>query len=153
MLHRSVTLIRRSECARPNESSSSPDWGAPDTSVVPSWISWVNEVLLTSSDKVDRGAKAWLFQREHPFDRDQGTTENVRREFDTGRERIQRIAQLLERVQTHVGTLAAIAVLVSNEVELLARRQLFERITHTALGHNDELISRLGGTPIDDSRS
>ena len=53
----------------------------------------------------------------------------------------QAVAQFLQRVALHVRALAAIAVLVGDEIELSCRgASLFERMLHAALGHDDEFV-------------
>src|SRR4026207_2267901 len=100
MLQRSVTLMRRLSCARPNVSTSG----------------------LVSM----RGS----LNGEHALERDACAAHHVFAQFHARFEIEQRIAQLLERVQPHIRALAAVAVLVGDEIELLFRSQLMERVRY-----------------------
>src|SRR5215469_18892753 len=61
----------------------------------------------------------------------------------------QTVAYLLERVELHIRTLAAIAVLVGDEIKLASGRELFERVADAAFRHHDDLGSVARFTPID----
>src|SRR5579863_10061222 len=124
MLHRSVTLMRRS--------------------------SWTRSKV--SRRGVNVLSRFTLLHRQHALDGRAGPRHQFGRQFHAWLQIAQRVAQLFERIALHVGTLAAIALLVSNEIKFLAGRQLLKRVTDAALGHDDELLGILSGAPIDDGR-
>src|SRR5579885_1038373 len=136
MLQRSVRLMRRSEWIRPYVSIRGPEIGACGELPGESWTSWLT-----------------LTYREHAFERNQRAIHDLGRQFDTRPQSLQASLQLLERVQLHIRALAAVAILVRDEMKLFARRELFERIPDSALRHHDKFGSALLRAPIDDGRS
>src|SRR5579864_9732614 len=90
--------------------------------------------------------------RQHTLDRRTGPGHQFRGQLHARRQIAERVAQLFESIALHVGTLTAIALLVSNEIKFLAGRQLLERMAHAALRHDNELFGILRGAPIDDGR-
>ena len=75
---------------------------------------------------------------EHAFEGDLRPPYDLFGQLHPGREVAQAVPQLLERVPLHIGALGAVAVLVGDEVEPLARRQLVKGVAHAALGAADK---------------
>src|ERR1700681_2944552 len=90
-----------------------------------------------------------LLYSQHSFNGETRPRDDVRGEFHPRFQVVQRLTQFFEGVAPHIGALAAITVLIGNEIKLFPRRQFFERIAHAALGHDDELLGVVRGTPVD----
>src|SRR5579872_876771 len=123
MLQRSVTLIRRLSWTRPKESTS-------------------GRVSIANS-----------LDGEHSFERQAGALDEILAQFHTRLQIEQGVAKFLERVHPHIGTLTAVAVFIGYKIEVFFWGQLSKRMTHSALGHDDELARATLNTPIDDGRS
>src|SRR6266567_6460510 len=87
-----------------------------------------------------RGVTRMLPYRQHALDRQRRPPDQVRWQLHARGQIEHTVAQLFERVAAHVRTLAAVAVLVLDEVELLMRRQPKQGMRHAALRHHDELV-------------
>src|ERR1700676_856739 len=90
-----------------------------------------------------------LLYSQHSFNGETRLSDDVRGEFHPRFQVVQRLAQFFEGVAPHIGALAAITVLIGNKIELFPWRKFFERMAHAALGHHDELLGIVRGTPID----
>src|SRR5581483_231785 len=116
---------RRSECDRPNESTSAPNNGGCAVGFGPNWTKEATLALLYC---------------KHPLERNQRAFHYLRRQLDAWLQIFETRGELLERVQLHIRALAAIAVFVRDKIKSLARRKFLERIAHSALGHDDEFV-------------
>src|SRR5687767_2896575 len=109
------------------------------------------QVVVQAAESIDKRHLALLY-REHPLDWYCSFADDLRIKLNSRLQFAQCIAQLFERVLTHVWALAAIAVFVLNEMESFMWRELLQRMRYAAFGHNDKLVSLRGDAMLDKGR-